>query len=286
MDTKILVDIICIHCNASFRINKMQSQSSCRLTCPACKHTLLLMFNTASMPQRYAFIPVAALSAADANHSQSRPAATPPPRSAIHRSAQPASRITGPATDPVAPSFASAARAAAARPHDADPSCAAFRQASPQQPRKKTKYVRIETPDGPYEGNRIPGEDPTLRDNAEPCPESRRHRKPSCFYLVKKKVFGLKAERYDLMMGPNIIGRTDPQYISDIALGGDNTISRRSVLLNIANTAYGFECTVRILSSSNPVLINGRQIRPGETRSIKRGDTLTLGHTTLMLNKE
>lgn len=284
MDTKILVDITCIHCNASFKINKMQSQSSCRLTCPACKHTLLLMFNTASMPQRYAFIPVAAMSAA--NQPQSRSAATPPPRSAIHRHVQQASRITGPATDPVAPSFASAAKAAASRPHDTDPYCEGFRHASPQQPRKKTKYVRIETPDGPYEGNRIPGEDPTLRNNPELRCESRRHRKPSCFYLVKKKVFGLKAERYDLMMGPNIIGRTDPQYISDIALCGDNTISRRSVLLNIANTAYGFECTVRIMSSSNPVLINGRQIYPGETRTIKRGDTLTLGHTTLMLNKE
>lgn len=92
---------------------------------------------------------------------------------------------------------------------------------------------------------------------------------------------GLVAERYQLKEGRTVIGREDEEEPSDISLSGDDTISRRSIEINIVADEYGFDYILKVLNASNPVKVNGKEIRIGEKKYLDVGDMITIGHTTL-----
>lgn len=256
MDNKILVDITCIHCDTKVRISKAGSQPNCRFACPSCHKMLYLMFDISSTPQRYAFL--------------SRPA-TAAPQQPPHSSAAPAKKAQKPSS------------------HTTDPSAPTpFCDSTQNQPRKsdfrKTVYRSGIDNSRAFVGDRIPGEDPTVR-GAESSADYRsaNSRRPSPYYLVRKKMFGIKADRFSLCEGPNVIGRPDSVQQSDVSIPGDGTISRRSLMLTIKRSTPGRECLLEVINASNPVFVNSREIRRGESRYLRPGDIITLGHTTLML---
>lgn len=78
--------------------------------------------------------------------------------------------------------------------------------------------------------------------------------------------------------GTTVIGRKDYDRPSDISIEHDTSISRRSVSItvNSKNNTY----LIKVLQSTNPVLINRKTVKVGEAIYISDGDTLKLGKTT------
>jgi len=58
MDTKVIIDLICVHCGTVIQIQKKKNQPQCKLTCPACKKNLHVLFDLTKDPQTYSFISV------------------------------------------------------------------------------------------------------------------------------------------------------------------------------------------------------------------------------------
>ena len=50
-------------------------------------------------------------------------------------------------------------------------------------------------------------------------------------YLTQLKWFGIKDQKFSLFEGKTVIGRDDPEAPSDISISGDESMSRRSVLI-------------------------------------------------------
>lgn len=234
MDTKLVIDVVCVHCGSTIHLQKKKMQEQCKLVCPGCKHPLHILFNVANDPQTYSFLSVA-----------------------------PASKKTA-ETQP--------------QP-DEDPQV--------QKARKdKTVYKKTPHKARSYD-DEIPGEDD--EDDEDETPRrskkhSRRLREP--LFLTRKKLFGLVAERYKLDEGRTIIGRDDDDEPSDISLAGDDTISRRSVSIDIVPDEYGFDYILKVLNAANPVKVNGKQVRQGEKIYLDLGDVITLGHTNLKFDNQ
>ena len=90
---------------------------------------------------------------------------------------------------------------------------------------------------------------------------------------------------FKLKEGPNIIGRFDPADPGDINIKGDNTMSRRSVELNVQVSPAGIRYAVRVLKAANPVLLNERPLDPAFDRPFMNfGDSLQLGQTKFRLD--
>lgn len=89
---------------------------------------------------------------------------------------------------------------------------------------------------------------------------------------------------FALRRGDNTIGRADTDTLQDIPIGGDMTMSRRSVNLRVGVvTGGGYSYTLHVLNAKNPVTVNGRPIKEGGMMPLRVGDVLTLGETKLML---
>lgn len=58
METKVVIDIVCIHCGSKIQIQKKASQTQCKLLCPACKKGLHILFDIERDPQTYSFLSV------------------------------------------------------------------------------------------------------------------------------------------------------------------------------------------------------------------------------------
>lgn len=88
---------------------------------------------------------------------------------------------------------------------------------------------------------------------------------------------------FALHAGSNIVGRSDEGTVQDIAINGDNTISRRSVDLQVGQTTGGYSYHLRVLKAANPVMVNNTTLRIGSSALLHTGDTITMGCTKLML---
>lgn len=224
MDTKIVMDVICVHCGIKIQLQKKKQQSQCKLVCPnpKCRHNLHILFDTSKDPQTYSFL----------STSQS---------GAFNQSS------------------------------DNEES-----QSSEQtkKDKKKTIYKKDKKAAHSYE-DEIPGED-DIQDNKKKHPVLR-----ESLFLTRKKFMGLVAERYQLKEGRTVIGREDDEEPSDISLSGDDTISRRSIEINIVADEYGFDYILKVLNASNPVRVNGKEVRIGEKKYLDVGDMITIGHTNL-----
>ncbi len=230
METKIIIDVICIHCGNKVQLQKKRSQEQCKFVCPACKHNLHILFNTTTAPQMYSFFSVnpnehkesSKKDEASNNHAENKKSQNIDKKKTVYKKDN-------------------------SKPHLYD-------------------YIPGETEDKPIAKNR-----PTLKDT---------------IYLTRKKMFGLVAERYQLSEGRTIIGREDAEEPSDISLSGDETISRRSISVDIVADEFGFDYIMKVLNASNPVLVNGKQVYIGEKVYLDFGDIITIGKTNLKFDNK
>lgn len=96
---------------------------------------------------------------------------------------------------------------------------------------------------------------------------------------------GHNKEYYQLRQGGNTIGRKDVTQHSDIEIDGDETMSRRSVLLTVSKENGGYIYTLKVLKSVNPVLVNGQSVCVNQIAHLKIGASIYLGQTLLRLEK-
>ena len=232
MDTKVVIDVVCVHCGSTIHMQKKKMQEQCKLVCPGCKHPLHILFNITNDPQTYSF-----LSIAQESHKKEDEAKQE--ESQIDNEAQKAKK-------------------------------------------DKTVYKKDKHKARSFD-DEIPGEDEFEEDNHR----KKKHPKlRESLFLTRKKLFGLIAERYKLSEGKTIIGRDDDDEPSDISLTGDDTISRRSISIDIVPDDYGFDYILKVLNASNPVRVNGKQIRVGEKIYLDLGDVITIGHTNLKFDNQ
>lgn len=232
MDTKVIIDVVCVHCGSTIHMQKKKMQEQCKLVCPGCKHPLHVLFNITNDPQTYSFLSVA-------QESPKKDEGKAQEETPVDKEAQKAKK-------------------------------------------DKTVYKKDKHKARSYD-DEIPGEE----DSEEENHHKKRHPKlHESLFLTRKKLFGLIAERYKLSEGKTIIGRDDDDEPSDISLTGDDTISRRSISIDIVPDEYGFDYILKVLNAANPVRVNGKQIRVGEKTYLDLGDVITIGHTNLKFDNQ
>ena len=91
---------------------------------------------------------------------------------------------------------------------------------------------------------------------------------------------------YPLKSGTTTVGRTDSSVPSDISLDGDATISRRSIEIDVTTTEAGNRFKLRVLRTTNPVLVNSERLNEGESIQLNFGDIILLGKTRLRFDKD
>lgn len=225
METKVVIDIICVHCGCKIQIQKKKAQEQCKLVCPGCKKKLHILFNTSNDSQTYSFFSVEQTNSNGNNEESS------------------------------------------------------LNEEEKKARKDKTIYKKDKHKAHSYDD--IPGEDEEVLSKKKNRPKLR-----ETLFLTRKKYLGLVSERYKLSEGQTVIGREDDEEPSDISISGDDTISRRSISINIVADDYGFDYILKVLSASNPVKINGKQIRVGEKVYLDLGDIITIGHTNLKFDNQ
>lgn len=106
---------------------------------------------------------------------------------------------------------------------------------------------------------------------------------PCTARLVHKHRFG-KNEEWPVTKKCVIIGRADALSHSDIEIN-DPYISRQSVELVVRSGPSGNTFQLRVLKTTNPVLVNNKPLTPGTPLYLDFGDILQLGKTLLVLEK-
>ena len=96
---------------------------------------------------------------------------------------------------------------------------------------------------------------------------------------------GFDKEYFPLRIGENTIGRKDPTQPSDIEIGDDETMSRRSVMITVSEAGGGYTYKLTVLKTFNPVLVNGVSLAVGQSMHLSIGASLCLGQTVLRLEK-
>ena len=90
-------------------------------------------------------------------------------------------------------------------------------------------------------------------------------------------------ERYRVGAGALTIGRRDSQIISDIMFEGDVEMSRRSVEIMVIPTMEGTVIKLKVLKSTNPIVVGYRSLVQGEVVAIHFGEIITLGRTAITI---
>lgn len=101
--------------------------------------------------------------------------------------------------------------------------------------------------------------------------------------LIKGKLVLLRKgwlnKNYPLGIGVHTVGREDKSEKSDISIKNDNTVSRRSIKIEVNASSKGFTYKMTVLKATNPVLHNNTPLSTGESIFLNFGDTLLLGKT-------
>lgn len=86
--------------------------------------------------------------------------------------------------------------------------------------------------------------------------------------------------------GSYTIGREDKSYPSTIQIPGDQTISRRSAVIDVSSSSNGNALFFfSVIKSRNPITINGKELHNGEKIQLKFGDTIVMGKTSMTFSK-
>ncbi len=94
---------------------------------------------------------------------------------------------------------------------------------------------------------------------------------------------GCDKKYFPLQLGENMVGRKDSTCPSDIEIDGDETMSRRSVLITVSKGSGGYDYMLTVLKTYNPVLVNGQSLTVGQTVRMSIGTSLYMGQTMLRL---
>lgn len=91
---------------------------------------------------------------------------------------------------------------------------------------------------------------------------------------------------YPLHVGRNLIGRIDEERPSDISIENDESISRRSVAIEVTEGELGgYFFKLVVLKSTNEVLHNNIPLKEGDSVSLNYGDIIIIGRTKLRFDK-
>lgn len=144
---------------------------------------------------------------------------------------------------------------------------------SPKKGEKNSSKTRI------YRAT--PKKEPIAQQNEEPekhvTPHKKKRKLKTDIYLTQLKWFGMKDQQYSLYEGENIVGRYDPEQPSDIAIRGDELMSRRSVVITIEEEHDIYK--LKVLNATNKVKVNGVQVKEGYETYLELGDIITMGNT-------
>lgn len=91
-------------------------------------------------------------------------------------------------------------------------------------------------------------------------------------------------KKYVLHMGANTIGRQDDERPSDLMFD-DEYMSRQSVRIDVQKASKGHFYKLTVLKTANPVVVNGEELKEGESVYINYGDTIALGYNTFLTFK-
>lgn len=91
---------------------------------------------------------------------------------------------------------------------------------------------------------------------------------------------------YPLKDGKNIVGRYDESKVSDIAIKGDSSMSRKSVEIEVDHHDKGYSFKLTVKNAANPVLHNNKQLAIGDSISLNFGDSIVLGKTKFRFDKD
>lgn len=93
-------------------------------------------------------------------------------------------------------------------------------------------------------------------------------------------------KRHQLVPGKNTIGRYDAEMWCNIAIRNDSSMSRRSVEIDVSHTERGYAFKLTVLNATNPVMHNNQPLRKGESVSLNFGDTILMGKTRFIFERE
>lgn len=112
----------------------------------------------------------------------------------------------------------------------------------------------------------------------------------SSLQLIKGKLVLLRKgwlnKDYPLGVGRHTVGRYDESEISDISVKNDNSMSRRSVRIDVDQTPKGYMFKLTVLKATNPVLHNNVPLSQGESVSLNFGDSIILGRTRFRFDRD
>lgn len=91
---------------------------------------------------------------------------------------------------------------------------------------------------------------------------------------------------FKLEKGKYVIGRYDEDEPSDIQIKNDDSISRRSIVIEVKHSEKGYTFKLTVLKATNPVLHNNVPLMAGESVSLNFGDSIIMGKTKFRFDKD
>ena len=126
----------------------------------------------------------------------------------------------------------------------------------------------------------------TERQSVKPVTKTVKVKMPKGLQGKAKLVWGgfFNRKKYVLHMGENTIGRSDEERPSDLMFD-DEYMSRQSVRIDVQKASKGNFYKLTVLKTANPVMVNGEELREGESVYINYGDTIAMGYNTFLTFK-
>lgn len=316
MNTTDTFEFVCPRCGKNVKARMPQAAGTYRITCPYCGESNRMQLPGISAEPEVTAEPVAEPTPAPA--PQQRPAAPAAPLNvpkgdlnparAMHRypiqmpaapGFKPKAAPVQPAAQPAAPARP-AAPVQPSTPRPVAPAPAPVQPAPQVQPEPAPQPQPEPAPEPTPEAFH-PAPEPIERPIPQPAPQPvqqpvvnvplQSETTPLTGAIGNSRIGKLvqlgriSNTPYPLKEGANIIGRYDETNPGDINIKGDNTMSRRSVELNVQVNPAGIRYAVRVLKAANPVLLNERPLDPAFDRPFMNiGDILQLGQTKFRLD--
>lgn len=284
METKIIVEVQCIHCGGAFTLQKPRLQRECQMQCPECWHELHLLFDTSINPQPYSFLPV---------DNSPAPAGKP---TVVKGRYAPDSHETQ-RMDPPAQEAVAAGRKTELMSHRLDDPSIEYVDCSstenPWESKGKTERESIlitgRARRHNYRHNPAPETVPEysqadsyLNVNNDNSASQNPPLRNIQLFLTRRKLWGLISERYQLVNTVSVVGRYDADDPSDISIQGDETISRRSFSIEVQSCgSQAYKFVLKVLNAANPVKVNGHPFFQGSQTTLNLGDEIVVGRTHL-----
>lgn len=270
MENKIFIDINCPGCNAVIKLGKAPAARSLSFRCPKCQKIVAVNFNTVVSPQTYTAtlltpeqLKQMQILQQAKQKLQQQPGQKPAQQQARPAAGQPATGNPATGTQET-PTITPPTRPATSQPLAGDTL-------------NKTIY-----------GNRNIGNIP-VPGPKKPLQPHKTTPAMRGLSLVRQSLLFWNKVSYPLILGNNYIGRRNGNIRPDISIDEDDCISRgKSVNIEITpGGANGMTMTVKVIHSSNDVVINGSmRLRDNQSMEVRIGDQIKIGKTTFKIEKQ